>query len=489
MKTRPGVSLALTLAALALNAAAQEVPVAPTVPALSSSNGPAAPALADQQYALSAPDFAAAPLTPDQLDQLVGPIALYPDALIAVILPAATTPVDLVLAARYLKDGGDPSIVDNHSWEESVKALAHYPSVVKWMDDNLTWTKQLGEAFREQPDDVMQAIQRLRAVARAAGALANAPQQLVIPEEDYIRIVPAQPTVIYVPVYDPAYVFDGRPSYYGSPFLSFTTGFAVGAWLTYDCDWSHRQVWAVDRRWSWRDHRDWRHPVFPGQPGYVSTPHRQPWRPATYYPRGTAPVFGWQNNSPVHANPAQRPSFAPRAAEIASDRGQPPVRSRDPRGRRPPSPVVASPSVPAPQAAPISTASPAPRVRPDPVNRNFRAGNPQEVAATRPAPTPAPNATQQLTFTGAPQSERNFPLNSPPSTRVVAPFVGPIVAPMAPPPAPAQRVPFPAVTNGASPFVPQAVPPRAAPPPPPATPPAPRDDNNRDNDRKNKVQP
>src|SRR4051794_28232787 len=84
-------------------------------------------------------------LTTEQLDQLLGPIALYPDALIALILPATTAPADIVLAARYLKDNGDPAEVASRSWDESVKSLVHYAEVVKWMDDNLTWTKQLGE--------------------------------------------------------------------------------------------------------------------------------------------------------------------------------------------------------------------------------------------------------------------------------------------------------------------------------------------------------
>ena len=89
--------------------------------------------------------------TAEQLDQLLGPIALYPDALIALILPAATAPADLVIAARFFANEGDPASAAGRAWDESVKSLVHYPEVVKWMDQNLEWTKQVGEAFVAQP--------------------------------------------------------------------------------------------------------------------------------------------------------------------------------------------------------------------------------------------------------------------------------------------------------------------------------------------------
>ena len=81
-----------------------------------------------------------APLNPQQVDQLLGPIALYPDALVAIILPAAASPADIVLAQRYLSTGGDPDKIDDQPWSESVRALARYPMLIKWLDENLTWT-------------------------------------------------------------------------------------------------------------------------------------------------------------------------------------------------------------------------------------------------------------------------------------------------------------------------------------------------------------
>jgi len=103
--------------------------------------------------------------TPEILDSLLGPIALYPDALVALMLPAATSPTDVVLAARYLSAKGDPAAVNSQPWSDSVKALVHYPDVLKWMDENLPWTQSLGQAFLDQPADVMNAVQRLRARA------------------------------------------------------------------------------------------------------------------------------------------------------------------------------------------------------------------------------------------------------------------------------------------------------------------------------------
>jgi|GEM_PF-4262615 len=186
------------------------------------------------------------PRSPEQIEQLLGPIALYPDVLIALILPAATVPTDIVQAARYLNDNGDPAQTDGQPWDDSVRALAHYPDIVKWMDQNLVWTQQVGETFRDQPTEVMNSIQHLRAEARAAGTLVDTPQQRVIVEDGYISIVPAQPDVIYVPYYDPGVVYVSRGGFYSEPFLTFGIGYSTGFWLGYELDWGHRRIWAID---------------------------------------------------------------------------------------------------------------------------------------------------------------------------------------------------------------------------------------------------
>src|ERR1700733_1651771 len=105
--------------------------------------------------------------SPNQLDQLLGPIALYPDPLIALILPASTFPDQVTAAAQFVAANPPPAPVDSQSWDASVKGLAHYPDVLKWMNDNLDWTRALGAAFAMQPSDVMKSVQQLRAKAQA----------------------------------------------------------------------------------------------------------------------------------------------------------------------------------------------------------------------------------------------------------------------------------------------------------------------------------
>ena len=196
-------------------------------------------------------------LAPEALNELLAPIALYPDALIALILPASTVPADLVLAARYIASNGDSAQVANQPWDESVKSLINYPEIIKWLDQNLEWTTQVGEVFLDQPADVMNSIQQLRAQAIAAGNLVDTPQQKIVKEETCVRIVPAEPEVIYVPQYDPevVYVRPYAPDF--GPVLTFGVGFAVGSWLNYDCDWARRTVCVGDWRPGWKHDRDW----------------------------------------------------------------------------------------------------------------------------------------------------------------------------------------------------------------------------------------
>ena len=221
-------------------------------------------------------------LTPPQLEQLLAPIALYPEALIALILPASTLPADVVLAARYLAAKGDPAQLDAQPWGDSVRALARYPEVVQWMDENLPWTKQVGDAFLAQPAELMSAMQRLRARARATGALVDTPQQQVVVEGDTIEIVPTQSEVIYVPRYDPEIVYVLQPPGYYYPYgsyLTFGVGFPIGLWLSYDCDWHRRVIWVGDRGHDWREHRTWRRQLPPAERSHLQNPGWRTWRP------------------------------------------------------------------------------------------------------------------------------------------------------------------------------------------------------------------
>ena len=167
----------------------------------------------------------------DQLLQLVAPIALYPDALVAQILAGATYPTQVVEAARFLNDNpnltGDALVnaVNQQSWDPSIKALTQFPSVLNNMNQNLSWTSALGDAYYNDQQNVMAAIQELRQRAYEAGTLKTTAQQTVTTDSSTqtIIIAPAQPTVVYVPAYNPSIV-------YGAPVETYP-GYSTGAML------------------------------------------------------------------------------------------------------------------------------------------------------------------------------------------------------------------------------------------------------------------
>jgi Protein of unknown function (DUF3300) len=249
---------------------------------------------------------------PEQIDQLLAPIALYPDPLIALILPASTDFRDIALASQYLAANGDPSAIDSQPWDPSVKGLAHYPDVVKWMDGNPDWTHALGAAFAMQPADVMKSVQQLRAKARAAGTLVNTPQQQVDTEGDNIRIVPAQADAIYVPEYDPDVVYESDDG--PGPFVTFSAGFPVGVWLGYECNWDDFGIWIAPWHPGWAYRRDWLHPGA-GSARWRVDPRRGHELVRNYFrPERTAaaPRFGASVSGAARApNPGSRPAAAP----------------------------------------------------------------------------------------------------------------------------------------------------------------------------------
>jgi hypothetical protein len=264
--------------------------------------------------------------SPEQLDQLLAPIALYPDPLIAVILPASTAPSDIALAANYLAANGAPAGIDAQPWDPSVRALARYPDVLNWMNSNLEWTQALGAAFAQQPADVMRSIQQLRVQARAAGTLVDTPQQQIVMEGDNIRIVPAQPNTIYVPVYDPAIVYE-TPDGYAGPFITFGIGFPVGAWLGYECDWDDFGIWVGPWSPGWGYRRDWRFHGSGGNPWRAWHPDSRRSRMIVrsyYHPEGRLPsprvISGYRA-------PIRQPGAAPRAA-ISRAPSRPDLRGR-----------------------------------------------------------------------------------------------------------------------------------------------------------------
>ncbi len=175
--------------------------------------------------------------TDQELDDLLAPIALYPDPLLAEILPASTYPEEVADAAAWLTSGGDPSRIDEKNWDEAVKAVAHYPNILFMMSGDLDWTADLGDAFLNQPEEVTRSIQRLRWRAKAVGNLVSNNEQTVVIEGEYIQIIPAQPQYFYVPQYDPAVVYVQRPAVGITPFITFGFGLAIGGWLSMDFDW------------------------------------------------------------------------------------------------------------------------------------------------------------------------------------------------------------------------------------------------------------
>ena len=150
-----------------------------------------------------------------ELDQLLAPIALYPDPVLSQVLMAATYPLEAVQAARFvrqnpsLKDDALARALEGEPWDASVKALVQFPAVLAMMDDQLAWTQKLGDAFLAQQDAVMDTVQSLRAKAQAAGTLGSNQQQRVVIQDGAIDIEPYAPDIIYVPYYNPTVVYGG----------------------------------------------------------------------------------------------------------------------------------------------------------------------------------------------------------------------------------------------------------------------------------------
>src|SRR5258705_8613735 len=208
----------------------------------------------------------AAPLPSEQDQQLVAPIALYPDSLVAQILAASTNPTEIVQAWRWMQQHSGlqgqqlADAVDQQPWDPSVKALTQFPSVLENMNSNLSWTSALGDAYVNGSQDVLVAVQVLRQQAQASGRLMSTTQQTVSTQGQTIVIEPVDPQLVYVPAYDPWLVYGaplaaypgwvGVPGiFYEGPDLYFGAGIGIGlfagvAWGMHDwgLDWHHRRM-------------------------------------------------------------------------------------------------------------------------------------------------------------------------------------------------------------------------------------------------------
>jgi len=200
----------------------------------------------------------------EELDQLVAPIALYPDALVAQTLAAATYPTEIVEADRWMQQHPDlngdglTQAIDAQSWDPSVKALTQFPSVLAMMDRNLSWTSSLGDAYVNGEQDVLDAVQAMRRRAQQAGNLQSTPQETVASQGQTIVIEPTDPEFVYLPEYDPWVVYGDALAFYpgwvgvpgvfiDGPGIMFGLGIGVGAFTGFGWGWHH---WGTD----WHGH-------------------------------------------------------------------------------------------------------------------------------------------------------------------------------------------------------------------------------------------
>ena len=442
----------------------------------------------------------ASPYSQDELDQLLAPIALYPDDLLTQILVASTYPLEVIEAARFvqknprLEGAALDDAVAQKNWDASVQSLTAFPQVLAMMDDKLEWTERLGDAFLADEKRVMDTVQSLRRRAEAAGSLASTSQQRVVVENDVVVIEPVRPDIVYVPVYDPLVVYGpwwapAYPPWYWYPppvygYPVFITGIVFGiGWPV----WSDHWGWC---RPDWHGHRVLLHP---GHNRFWNEPRRHPppsgdtWQHSPYHRRGVPyadastrdrfqPVNpgavrdrqsyrGYAVPTPPHsaapgvAGPARAPASVPPPATVpqapvvrqspaAPPAAQAPV-VREPSGTmpqpRPPTvrqpPSVAQPSAPAARQAPVAP-PPSSLARPAPAAPSF--------GTSRSAPSvfdPGASRSQaQMNAQRGTQSLQSIRPAPPPAVRAPSPspsMRAPSASPAmrAPSPSPAMRAP------------------------------------------------
>lgn len=315
------------------------------------------------------PAVSTSPLNAEQLDQLVAPIALYPDPLLAQILMAATYPLEIVEADRWLQIPANAALkadaltaaLQKQSWDPSIKSLVPFPKLLHMMDANLEWTERLGDAFLAQEADVMDAVQRLRQRAQTAGALASTPQQTISTEDQEIVIEPANPEIVYVPAYNPWCIYGPWPYPDYPPFY-------FGTWTGY-CEPAESVMgWGVGfypfAFWAW-GHFEWRR-------HHIQIDHERFQR----FHTGREPRAGAWEHDPAHRHgvPYRDPATEARFLGAA------PVGRRAVRGFAPAPAVVApvKPAVPSVKRAPAVIGRPAappvvPQYRAPPVVPEHRA--------------------------------------------------------------------------------------------------------------------
>ena len=241
----------------AFAAQAQSAPATTQKPATKPATSTAKPATSAAKPAAAPASGAPAAdkFVPDQLEQMVAPVALYPDSLLTQIFMSCTFPIQIVQAARWLeknpglKEKALEDALKDQTWDASVKSMCGFPDVLKKLNENLDWTQDMGEAFMNQRSEVLDAVQRMRGKAYESGNLKTTEQQTVTQQPDKIIVIqPSNPEVIYVPTYSSTVVYGSAwayptyyypPAYYGWGYgaMAFTAGFIWGAAMWGGCSW------------------------------------------------------------------------------------------------------------------------------------------------------------------------------------------------------------------------------------------------------------
>ena len=485
-----------------LRALTRTLPFLLTVPGLAFGQPVQTPTRAEAMAALNP---APAALRPAQLDQMLAPIALYPDQLLLEVLMASTFPQQVIDAGKWLQDGNNAALSGDQlvaalqplPWDPSVKALVAFPQIITMMNDHLDWTEALGTAFANQQVAVMARVQFLRQRAVTAGRLASTPHLRIENQEGEIIIEPEDPAMIYVPVYNPAEAYgqwpdSADPPIYLPPPPGFVEG-AIGAGIGFSIGYG-----IAAPLWGW-GHPDWRrHQVIidPDRYGRITDPANIGRNQATVDHQvwhRTAPVVrvpDAQRPAPANASAPHPPGTVsstavalprppPAAPPPPTGAAQPPVALPHPSGAAPPAApphpaeVVHPPGVP-PQSAPphpaevVHPPGTPPAVPPHPAEVVHQPGTPPAVPP-HPAEVGHPPAAPPHLAAPPPQAAPPHPPAPPPQAAPLHPAAPP---PQAAPPRPAAPPPQAAPPHPAG-LPPQAAPPHPAGPPAQAAPPHP----------------
>jgi hypothetical protein len=320
-----------------------------------------------------------------ELQQIVAPIALYPDDLLANVLTASTVPNEISQAASYLaQKGGKVTSMPEQDWEPAVKSLLFFPDVLNSMKQNSEWTQALGYAVINQKDDVMRAVQSYRNSAYNAGNLKSTPEQTVAMSGGVVEIAPTNPQIVYVPQYDPMtaiYPYNGT-----APLIGFGVGLVVGNWFGYrNFDWYHNNIVVnpnLYRNFNYRPGGRYYNAANLSARGYAGG---NVWRPSPYTRPIARPVT--PGGVPKYNRPATR--AAGRTPSSSIPMARPPVGTRPPTPMGRPSVPATRPGVPATRPSVPTTRPSMPSTRPSmPMGRpSTPTTRPSYSGSTRPMPS------------------------------------------------------------------------------------------------------